>query len=149
MSSTGRLKAPWKPGESGNPKGSSAKAGRRRELREALNAILGSVPPDVLLNRIPDDLRDLLPAGFTFAEIIALRVALVAAAATKPEAILAAAHLILDAQAKPDIHAGHFQLKEPKLPTTEERRLAIARQLGLEDDPDDDGATPINGKARH
>jgi hypothetical protein len=148
VSSTGKLKAPWKPGESGNPKGSSAKAGRRRELREALDAILGSVPPAALLDQIPEDVRALLPAHVTFAEIITLRVVSVAATATKPETILAAGRLILDAQSKWDSSGTPARAEPPRLPTTEERRLAIARQLGLEDDQDDDETTPINGKVR-
>ena len=149
MSSTGKLKAPWKPGESGNPNGSSAKAGRRRELREALDAILGSVPPAALLDLIPEDVRALLPVRVTFAGVIALRVALIAATAKKPETILAAGRLILDAQSKSDSRGTPAKAEPPILPSTEERRLAIARQLGLDDDQDDDDATPINGKARH
>jgi hypothetical protein len=58
---------------------------------------------------------------------------MVAATATKPETILAAGQLILSAQQKPSPHdpPGH-KPKPPILPSTEDRRRAVAQQLGLE-----------------
>jgi hypothetical protein len=138
VASTVGLKAPWKRGQTGNAKGSSAKARRRRELREALNLILGSVPPAALFDRMPDDVRELLRDRTTFAEIIALRVVLIAASATKPETILAAGRLILYAQEKRNPNEPPRHNKRPRLPSTEKRRQAIAVQLGLEADQDDD-----------
>jgi hypothetical protein len=132
---------------SARSRGTTSATWTKRELREALDLVLGSVPPAALLDKLPDDLGELLPDSTTFAEIIALRVVLIAATATKPETILAAGRLILAAQSKPDPHAGHFMPDAPKLPATEERRLAIARQLGLEGDRNEDDP-PINGKVR-
>ena len=105
-----------------------------------MEAILESTPPESLLRLLPDDVRDMLPADVTFAEIIALRVTMVAATAPKPESILAAGQLILNAQEKsnPNDPPPH-KLKPPILPSTEDRRRAIAQQLGLELDAENDG----------
>jgi hypothetical protein len=133
VASTVGLRAPWKPGQSGNPRGGSAKRGRKKLLREAMETILESTPPESLLRHVPDEIREMLPADVTFAEIIALRVTMVAATANKPETILAAAQLILNAQQKPNPHdpPGH-KPKPPILPSTEARRRAVAEQLGLD-----------------
>ena len=133
MASTVGLCAPWKPGQSGNPGGGSAKRERKKRLRQAIDAILESTPPESLLRHIPNEIREMLPRDVTFAEIIALRVTMVAATATKPEMILAAGQLLLNDQEKPSPHdpPGH-KPKPPILPATEDRRRALAQQLGLE-----------------
>ena len=123
---------PWKPGQSGNPKGGSAKQSQRKRLREALDTILESVPPESLLQQIPNEIIESLPTNVTLAEIIALRVALIAATAKKPEAVLAAAQLILNAQERPsNARPPRLAPKPPILPSTEDRRRSIAEQLGI------------------
>jgi len=125
------LHPPWKPGETGNPGGYSN--GRRvaTKLRTALDVILENEVPETLLLELPPDMADLLPPGITFAELIALRVVILAARAPKLEQIIASAALILSAQARPDMMAPPDERTPPMLPTTEARRLAIAEQLGL------------------
>ena len=133
MASTVGLCKPWKPGQSGNPGGGSAKRERKKRLRQAIDTVLESTPPESLLRHIPNEIREMLPRDVTFAEIIALRVAMVAATAAKPETILAAGQLILNAQEKPSPHdPPRHEPKAPILPSTEDRRRAIAQQLGLE-----------------
>jgi hypothetical protein len=133
VASTVGLCAPWKPGQSGNPGGGSAKRGRKKRLRQAIDTILESTPPESRVRHVPDEIRAMLPADVTFAEIIALRVTMVAATATEPHSILAAGQLILNAQEKPSPHdpPGH-KPKPPILPSTEDRRRAVAEQLGLD-----------------
>ena len=125
---------PWKPGQTGNPDGHSRKRRQAKKLREALDIVLESSVPDELLDTIPDDVRAILPENMTFAEIIALRVAIVAARASNPAEILSAANLIMGAQSKPDYGIPPQAIEPPKLESTEERRQAIADQLGLSDD---------------
>lgn len=131
MGSTEGLCVPWKPGQSGNPRGGSAKASRKKRLREAMESILASCPPEALMDRIPPGIRETLPGGITFAELIALRVAMIAASAEKPETVLSAGQLILNAQEKgaPPPPAPR---RPPILPSTEERRRAVAEQLGID-----------------
>jgi hypothetical protein len=141
VASTVGLCAPWKPGQSGNPGGGSAKRARKKRLRQAIDTVLESTPPESLLRHIPNEIREMLPRDVTFAEIIALRVTMVAATATKPETILAAGQLILNAQEKPSPHdpPGH-KPKPPILPSTEERRRAVAQQLGLVLETENEGS---------
>jgi hypothetical protein len=130
---------PWKPGQAPNPRGSSAKVRRRKLLRESLDLILGSIPPEALLKHIPEDIRDALPKSFTFADLIAMRVVLVAATANEPRHVLEAGKLILGAQEKGQGVPPAHKPKPPILPSTEDRRRAIAQQLGLDIDAENDG----------
>ncbi len=131
MSGMDNLRAPWVPGESGNPEGYSKGRRTARKLRTALDVLLESDVPLELLEPLPDQVRDVLPDGVTYAELIALRVVLVGAMAPDVSQILAASNQILNAQLKPDQNAPPVQRLAPVLPSTEERRLDIARQLGL------------------
>lgn len=126
----------WKPGQSGNPAGHSKGRRRAKRLREALDTILEQDVPEEYLERIDERTRASLPDGVTFSEIIALRLALIAATGSRPGDILAASSLILGAQAKPDDQAPPKKIGPPRLPSTEERRRAVASQLGL--DPEDE-----------
>lgn len=122
----------WVPGQSGNPGGASAKRRQARRLREALDTILGDEAPDWLIGRLPPELAADCPPGVTFAELVALRLVWAASTATKPSEVLAAAQLIIAAQAKPDALATREAAGPPKLDTTEERRRQVADQLGVE-----------------
>jgi len=126
----------WQPGQSGNPAGHSKARRSAKRLREALDVLLEQELPTDLLESIPEALRQSLPDGFTFAEMIALRLTLIASSGTRYVDVLQAAGLILNAQDKPDKLAPAAKLEAPRLPTTEERRQAVAIQLGL--DPDDE-----------
>lgn len=121
----------WVPGQTGNPGGSSAKRRQARRLREALDTILGDETPGWLLDRLPPELAADCPDGVTFAELVALRLVWTASTATKPSEVLAAAQLIISAQAKPDALATREVVGTPKLDTTEERRRQVADQLGV------------------
>lgn len=122
---------PWKPGQTGNPAGHSKGRRTATKLRAALDIIVESAVPDELLRDLPSDVLQSLPDGITFAELIALRVVIVGARAPKLDQILSAANMILQAQTKPDLNGPPLERHTPILPATEERRLAIARQLGL------------------
>jgi hypothetical protein len=132
MANEANLIAPWKPGETGNPKGHSAGRRKAKKLREALDIILEGDVPDVLLQELPAELLEAIPDDVTFAEIIAMRVAIVGARAQKTDQILSAANLILGAQTKPDLFSKPVDRTPPVLPSTEERRQSIAEQLGLD-----------------
>jgi hypothetical protein len=134
MANDRNLVAPWKPGESGNRRGNSEKRRRATKLREALDTILEGDAPEVLLRGLPAELVAVMPEGVTFAELIAMRVAIVGARSSDTATILAAANLILGAQTKPDPFAKPEPKTPPILPSTEERRQSIADQLGLNGD---------------
>jgi len=127
----------WAPGQSGNPGGASVKRRQARRLRQALDVILADEAPAWLLGRLPPELAADCPPGVTFAELVALRLVWTAATAHHPQIILAAARMIVDAQAKPDTLEAREPKRPPTLPSTEERRQAVAEQLGvtLERDP--------------
>ena len=125
------LNPPWKPGETGNPAGYSNGRRTATKLRNALDIMLEQAVPDELLVEMPPEMAALLPDGITFAELIALRVVILASRAPKLEQIISSASLILNAQARPDMMAPPDERTPPMLPTTEARRLAIAEQLGL------------------
>jgi len=127
----------FRPGQSGNPRGGSEKLRRRRRLREALDAILADEIPEELLTRVSPEVRALLPDGVTFAEMQALRLAMIAATG-KPGEVLAATAQILGAQAKPDREAPQAKPEPPRLPPTEERRRDVAAQLGVDLDSEPD-----------
>ncbi len=91
------------------------------------------VPPEILA-QIDPGMLETLPEGMTFAELVALRVTLLAATAKKPEHILGAANMILGFQAKPDPTIPPNKPEPPRLPPTEERRKAVADQLGVTDE---------------
>lgn len=110
-----------------------------QELRKAMDTILGSTPPEALIQRIPDEIRETLPADLTFAGLIALRVTLVASTAEKPEHVIQAAKLILDAQEKGHNRPPGHLPKPPILPSTEDQRRAFARELGVSLDEADSG----------
>jgi len=123
---------PWKPGQSGNPEGHSKARRKAKRLREALDLILEQeIPPELLLE-ISERVRGSLPTGVTFAEAIALRVSLLAVTTLDSSTLLGAASAILNAQAKPDVSIRPILAAAPKLPSTDERRAAVAAQLGLE-----------------
>lgn len=126
----------WQPGQSGNPGGWSANRRAARRLRQALDAILADGVPDWLVERLPPELVADLPPGITFAELIALRLVFAGATAKTPQATLEAARLIIATQAKADPLEPRTATRPPKLPATEERRRAVAEQLGVElDEP--------------
>jgi hypothetical protein len=122
---------PWKPGQSGNPDGHSRKRRAQKRLRQALDAMLEQEIPPEMLEQIDERVRAALPDGITFAEIIALRVTWTAATAREPGQILQAASLILGAQAKPDQFSQPFKPEPPRLAPSDERRQAVADQLGV------------------
>ncbi len=131
MANEQNLRAPWKPGEPGNPNGYSKGRRTATKLRQALDLILEQPVPPTLLAPLPDEVLDTLPDSVTFAELIALRVVIVGATAPKIEQILNAATMIMTAQARLDISPDLVQRLPPVLLGTEERRLAVAEQLGL------------------
>lgn len=139
----------WTPGQSGNPAGASAKRRQARRLREALDTILADEVPDWLVGTLPDPLRADCPPGMTFAEMVALRLVWAASTANKPATVLAAAQLIVAAQAKPDAMAPRETVAPPKLETTEERRKAVADQLGVELEAEDQADGPEGAEHVH
>lgn len=126
----------WVPGQSGNPGGASAKRRQARRLRQALDTILADEAPAWLLSRLPPELLADCPPGVTFAELVALRLVWTASTATKPSEVLAAAQLIISAQAKPDALEQREPTRPPRLESTEARRRAVAEQLGVELEPE-------------
>lgn len=135
----------WQPGQSGNPAGSSARARQARRLRSALDLLLAEAAPPWLIHELqelddlPGDVLEELPPDTTIAEVIALRLTLVASLSPEPRRVLDAAALILRSTAKGDpLEPVDPVARVPELPTTDERRRAMARQLGLEVDDGDD-----------
>lgn len=128
------LNLPWVPGQSGNPKGHSEKRRKAKKLRQAFDELLALPIPDGLALELPAGLE--LPEGTTFAELIALRVIMVAARTPRVGDILSAASMVLASTAKPDITTPPPVWQTPVLPTTEQRRQAIAEQLGLGEQED-------------
>ena len=122
----------WQPGESGNPKGHSEQRRRAKRLRRAVDAILEQPAPSEWLQRVPSEIARILPPDCTIAEIVAVRGALIATTALDDKDALAAMRTILAATAKPDQAAPVERGGAPVLPSTEERRRAIALELGLE-----------------
>lgn len=125
----------WVPGQSGNPAGSSEARRAARRLRQALDAVLADGVPDWLTARLPPEITNDLPADVTYSEIIAARLVWAATTARDPKLVLEAARLIIAAQAKPDAMEQREAPAPPKLPTTEDRRRAVAEQLGVDLDP--------------
>jgi hypothetical protein len=127
----------WAPGQSGNPSGGTAKRRAAKRLREALDLVLGDEVPEWLISRLPPELVEDLPPGTSFAELIALRLVWAASTASNPGQVLAAASMILSATGRRDELATRESVSPPKLETTDERRRAVAAQLGvdLEDAP--------------
>lgn len=127
---------PFKPGQSGNPKGSSKKQRRALRMKEALTAVMESAVPDVILEQLDDRLREMLPDDMTFAELSAIRVALIAGGNGSPGEILAAANLLVANESKTK-EVETAVKAPPKLPSTEERRSSVAAQLGVTDETPD------------
>jgi hypothetical protein len=127
----------WAPGQSGNPTGGTAKRRAAKRLREALDQVLGGEVPEWLLSRLPPELVDDCPPGTSFAELVALRLVWLASMAQNPSQLLSAAAMILSSTAKPDALARPEAAGPPILPTTDERRRDIARQLGIDLDASD------------
>lgn len=125
----------WAPGQSGNPGGWSANRRAARRLRTALDTILADQVPDWLTASLPPQLAADLPPGVTFAEMIALRLVWAASTATQPATVIQAAQMILAAQSKTDALEPRVAKRAPKLEATEDRRRAVAEQLGVELDP--------------
>lgn len=123
---------PWKPGQSGNPAGHSKARRQAKRLRQALDVMLEQEIPPGMLDGMPDEITESLPPDVTFAELIALRITWVAAISKTPSEILAAANMILSAQAKPDAFVEPPKTEPPRLPSTEERRQSVAEQLGVD-----------------
>lgn len=115
----------WKPGQSGNPAGSSAKSRRRKRIREAMALICEQRVPDVFIERLDLRIQEILPEDITFAEVIALRVTIMATLGDE-ERVLQATKLLNDmiegVAEGPDPNT---QPRVPKLPTTEEQRQAM------------------------
>lgn len=122
----------WQPGESGNPRGHSEQRRRAKRLRRAVDAILEQTAPAEWLAAVPAKLAAILPPDVTVAEIIALRAALIAGTAPEDGDALAAMRVILSSSAKPDQTAPDVREGPPVLPSTEERRRAVAEQLGIQ-----------------
>jgi hypothetical protein len=131
MANEANLVAPWPPGTTGNPNGYSEGRRKATRLREALDVMLEDEIPELLLDSIPEEMQAIIPPGITYAEFVAMRVLMVATRSDRPETILGASNLLLNATAKPDHFAPPPQRTPPLLPSTEERRAAIASQLGL------------------
>jgi len=123
----------WQPGESGNPRGHSANRRQAKRLRRALDVVLEQELPPEWLEQLDDRVREVLPPDTTFAELVAVRLALIAGTSRDALEVLGAARVILGATQKPDQAAPPSKLGDPVLPGTEERRAAIAKQLGLAD----------------
>ena len=128
---------PWKKGQSGNPNGHSKGRRRAKRLREALDTMLAEEVPPEILAQVDPGMLETLPENMTFAELVALRVALLASTAKKPEHILAASNMILGFQQKPDQVPPHERPKPPTLPATEEQRQAVMLELGISDETPD------------
>lgn len=129
------LPTQWRPGQTGNPKGGSKGRRQAKRLRLAVDAILEQTAPEEWLACVPKHVAAILPPDCTIAEIIAVRAALIAGTASENGDALGAMRTILAATQKPDQAAPVPVGGDPKLPGTEERRAAIAKQLGLEVEP--------------
>ena len=126
---------PWKPGQSGNPRGHSEARRRAKRLREAMDSILEQEIPREWIENLDERVRAVLPADdLSWSELIALRVTIIAATARDPQDILRAASMILGAQAKPDEQLPPVKPQPPQLPATDERRREVAQQLGVDVD---------------
>jgi len=131
----------WAPGQSGNPNGSSEKRRQARRLRQALDMILADEVPPFLAGRLDPQLLECCPPGMTFAELVALRLVWSASTSTDERSLLAAAQLIVTAQKKRDELEPPEVVAGPDLETTDERRRAVASQLGVDlDEPPADPA---------
>lgn len=127
----------WQPGQSGNPTGGSNSRRQAKRLRRAVDAVLEQQIPDEWLETIDARVLAVLPPDTTFAEVIAVRLALAATHGREISDILGSVRTILMATEKPDQAAPSTVLGDPVMPGTEERRAAIARQLGLDDQADE------------
>lgn len=123
----------WKPGQSGNPTGGSKSRRQAKRLRRAVDAVLEQQIPDEWLETIDARVLAVLPPDTTFAEVIAVRLALAATHGRDISDILGSVRTILMATEKPDQAEPSTVLGNPVMPGTEERRAAIAKQLGLDD----------------
>lgn len=132
---------PWKPGQSGNPKGYSEGRRKAKRLREALDALLEEGIPPELLDQLDSKTLELLPEGITFAELLALRAVMIGGFSRDHGDVLAAVRSIFAATEKPDPIGKPPTREAPVLPTTEERRSAVLEQLGITEDDEggDDG----------
>ena len=73
------LAAPWKPGQSGNPAGNSAKRRRNTALKDALQSMLTSIVDADWKGKLAEleldgTLESEMPDGTTFADAVGLRV---------------------------------------------------------------------------
>lgn len=138
MAGNGNLPTQWKPGESGNPAGSSEKARSRRRLRDALGVLMANEAPDALKAALPDELLEMLPQDLTIAELQAFRVVMVGSLSKKPAEILEAARIVLnlekDTASEPDPDAEQAAGVGSLEPVDEQRdRLAKRFQLATEE----------------
>lgn len=122
----------WQPGESGNPAGHSKARRQAKRLRRAVDAVLEQNIPDEWLEQIDERVLAVLPPDSTFAEVVAVRLALIATHGRESGDVLSAVRTLLVATEKADFSAAAPVSPEPVMPSTEARRQAIARQLGLE-----------------
>jgi len=122
------------PGESGNPSGGSDKIRKRRAVAEWVDEVSKQEIPLPLLERLRDtagEFAELIPEGATFGFAIALRLNMIALGGKTGEALSAIGYLQRN---DIPIELDPEGLSPPKLPATEERRKAIASQLGVPDD---------------
>jgi hypothetical protein len=132
------LLPPWASGQTGNPRGGSQKVRDRKRARQWIETLSEESIPDDLLTQLRATspvFADLLPKGVTFGFAEALRLHIIAIMGKPSETLAAMA--ILD-QIIPAHRAPPEQLEPPLLPTTEERRRAMAAELGIELGPADD-----------
>ena len=123
----------WQKGQSGNPRGHSEGRRKAKRLRRAVDAILEQTAPDAWLECVPEKIAEILPPDCTVAEIIAVRAALIASTAADDKDALAAMRSILASSAKPDQAAPPDKKGPPVLAAPEDRRRAVAKQLGIDD----------------
>lgn len=124
----------WLPGTSGNPKGQSEARRRARRLREALDELLALDIPGRLLEQIDPDVLEMLPGDLSFAELLSLRLVMIAATARDAGDSLAAIRLVQNATQAPDPIGKPPSRFPPVLLSTEERRRSVLEQLGFLDD---------------
>lgn len=107
---SGNLLPPWRPGESGNPNGSSqrqrarAAAKRISGLAPALRELLNDRPPEVLLAELSDEQRAAMDGSETLARYLAAKLVTSAGAAENLSQLLSALSLIasIDSRNEPE-----------------------------------------------
>lgn len=129
----------WQPGQSGNPRGGSEKQRRQRQIREWIADIADQQIPDNLLEMMRaknPEFVDMLPPDVTFGFVEAFRLHILAVSGDQG-GLIAAMGLL--ERILPEPIADPPTWKPPRLPSTEEQRREVARELGVDLETDPEG----------